>query len=82
MIMLQICACVTSPDVAQIWLGYCSGRIQVLQYKLETSLDFSPEAVTLLGHSQTIQCICLCRNFSIAVSCGQDGSAIIWDLNG
>ncbi|XP_047002591.1 lysosomal-trafficking regulator [Schistocerca americana] len=76
-----VCICSSAPDVPQLWLGHTSGRIQVLRFRLEGSLEFRPEPSVLLGHTAALTDIVLCRSFSIAVSAGYDGSAIIWDLN-
>lgn len=45
------------------------------------NVEIFQEPVVLVGHQSKISCIDLSPAFSIAVSCDEDGLAIIWDLN-
>jgi len=45
------------------------------------NVEIFTEPTVLVGHRAKISCISLSPAFSIAVSCDDKGSAIIWDLN-
>ncbi|XP_050540589.1 lysosomal-trafficking regulator isoform X2 [Daktulosphaira vitifoliae] len=74
----------TAPHCPFIWIGFESGLIHVYKFYFDVAagnvMIFS-EPYVLVGHRSKITCISVNPSFSIAVSCGQDGSAIIWDLN-
>ncbi|GLH06434.1 Neurobeachin [Gryllus bimaculatus] len=79
-----ICICASVPDCNQLWLGHCSGKLVVFEYKFDPGkgvLDFRSDPVTLLGHSSAITSLCICRSFSVVASGSQDSSTILWDLN-
>ncbi|XP_039285549.1 lysosomal-trafficking regulator [Nilaparvata lugens] len=79
-----ITQCVSVPDCAQLWIGYSSGRILVYRYRFivgKNTVEFAQQPEVLVGHSKAILSLALSHEFSVAVSGGQDGSAIIWDMN-
>lgn len=45
------------------------------------NVEIFKEPTVLFGHRAKISCIALSPAFSVAVSCDNEGFAIIWDLN-
>ncbi|XP_048586036.1 lysosomal-trafficking regulator isoform X2 [Nematostella vectensis] len=68
-----------------LFIGSSTGALSVIPVKYNQATDCGIEVqgtrVRLYGHTQAITCLHVCHEFSVVVSAGQDGRAIIWDLN-
>nr|CAD7400993.1 unnamed protein product [Timema cristinae] len=79
-----ICLCASAPDCNQLWVAHWSGKILVYQFQFNPTrgqLEFRSEPTALLGHAGPVLGLYVCHSFSVAVSAGTDGAAIIWDIN-
>lgn len=76
--------CVSLPGCNHLWIGHSSGNITVYKYRFienRESIEFFENPITITGHKNSVTNIVICRPYSIAVSAGEDGVVIIWDLN-
>ncbi len=73
----------TYPDGSRVWIAYKSGKIDVIGLDFrprDLSLVSTDEKFSLFAHTERLNSLDLCPEFSIAVSGSQDGTAVIWDL--
>ncbi|XP_060836143.1 lysosomal-trafficking regulator isoform X2 [Rhopalosiphum padi] len=80
----NISTIVTAPHCPYVWIGFESGIIHVYKFYFDIivgNVEIFKEPTVLVGHRAKVSCIALSPAFSIAVSCDNEGTAIIWDLN-
>ena len=79
----EVALMMTHPDGCYLWVAYATGKIEVMGLSFlpkDLSLSLSDEVVPLFAHSDRVNALELCPEFSLAVSGSDDGSSIIWDL--
>ncbi|XP_060592600.1 lysosomal-trafficking regulator-like [Ruditapes philippinarum] len=81
----QITCCASVPDLRHLFFGGSSGVITIYNTKhnpaKESELQVFGHKRCLYGHKRSINCLVVCKPYSIMVSASQDATCIIWDLN-
>ena len=70
---------VTEKDL-MLFSSYSYGGLSFICLQ-QSSVEVVGSPVNLYGHTSRINCLCVCRPYSIMVSASEDGTCIIWDLN-
>ncbi|KAK3092886.1 hypothetical protein FSP39_008387 [Pinctada imbricata] len=81
----QIVCCASVPDCRLLFVGGTSGTITIYQtvynQAKESHIQIKGGKKLLHGHDAQINCIEVCKQYSIVVSGSEDNTCIIWDLN-
>ncbi|RWS30536.1 Lysosomal-trafficking regulator-like protein, partial [Leptotrombidium deliense] len=82
----RVSTCCTAVDLNLLLIGYDSGSMAIYTFnrplKVGSPIDDKNYAVKrLVGHSGAISALYISKEFSVAVSGGNDGQCLLWDLN-
>ncbi|XP_052767805.1 lysosomal-trafficking regulator-like isoform X2 [Mya arenaria] len=81
----EISCCVSVADCRHLFIGGSSGVISAYRTRhnkaRESELQVFGHPRCLYGHTDRVTSLVVCRPYSVLVSCSQDGTCIIWDLN-
>ncbi|KAJ8308471.1 hypothetical protein KUTeg_013345 [Tegillarca granosa] len=80
-----VTCCASLPDCRLLFVGGSSGLITIYQTVFNTSKESNIQVrgskTVLLGHKATVNCLVVCKPYSILISASDDHTCIIWDLN-